>query len=149
MEYVMCLPAYFLTDTDEYFLLFNHRILSKNIKFSSFLHFLLLSLQEVPKKKMFQQLALFLSTAIFIFIFVHLVNVCSILKCKYCVYLYIEDMIDIQHSLWHNCTNVHMYVHTYVCMYVRTYGHNICETAGVYMHLCFKLQYQLYLFKII
>lgn len=32
------------------FLLFNHQISSKNILFSRFLHFLLLSLQEVPKK---------------------------------------------------------------------------------------------------
>ena len=83
-------------------------------------NFLLLSLQEVPQK-MFQQSALFLSTSIFMFIFVHLVNVCSILKCKNCVYLCIEDMIHVQHSLWHNYTYVHMHVRVYVCMYIGFY----------------------------
>lgn len=97
------------------FILFNHRILSKNIPFSRFLQFLLLSLQEVPKK-IFQQSVLFLSTAIFMFIFVYLVNVYSILKCKNCVYLCIEDTIQIHLSLWYSYTHVHMYVHMYVYM---------------------------------
>jgi hypothetical protein len=55
------------------------------------------------------------------FIFIYLVDVCSILKCKNCVYLCIEDTIHIHLSLWYNYTHIHTYICMCVCMYVCMY----------------------------
>ena len=85
----------------------------------------------------------------FMFIFVYLVNVCSILKCKNCVYLCIVDTIQIQLSLWHSYTYVHMYVCMYVCvcvyicMYVCVHVCRFLYIQCAIIRLLYKLKTQL------